>query len=276
MTVRLLDETPAVLLLPILCSKHGYSFEWKSVKLHDCRKIGSQLLVQWTTSCFLSCLNCHLFQPQFVFNIEINSFFFLENWDHYQIQSRLEVTSMHAGNRCWQILTSRPRETVNQHAKHFSNEMYKEDPTQDIPDWLQPVAVNLEDMEKCARRFLWKSEHRFGRWRFKKWRDKKRKHSIHAYFRKYRERSIPRTEEIGDLTTVEHKILNEGCESRNNHQFADVVQGLTIQWILLVWKQNFTGDGEEFLWKFSAPWQKPKVIHMDDCEELSWKPYLID
>ena len=94
-------------------------------------------------------------------------FFFSENWDHYQIQSRLEVTSMHAGNRCWQILTSRPRETVNQHAKHFSDEMCKEDPTQDIPDWLQPVTVNLEDLEKCARRFLWKSEHRFGRWRFK-------------------------------------------------------------------------------------------------------------
>ena len=74
--MRLLDETPAVLLLPILCSKHGYSFEWKSVKLHDWRKIGSQLLVQWTTSCFLSCLNCHLFQQQFVFNIEINRYFF--------------------------------------------------------------------------------------------------------------------------------------------------------------------------------------------------------
>ena len=92
---------------------------------------------------------------------------FSENWDHYQIQSRLEVTSMHAGNRCWQILTSRPRETVNQHAKIFSDEMYKEDPTQDIPDWLQPVTVNLEDLEKCARRFLWKSEHRLGKWRFK-------------------------------------------------------------------------------------------------------------
>ena len=87
----------------------------------------------------------------------------------------------------------------------FSDEMYKEDPTQDIPGWLQPVTVHLEDLEKCARRFLGKSEHRLGRWRFKKWRHKKRKHSIHAYFRKYREPSL-----------------------------------------------------------------KPKVIHMDDCEELSW------
>ena len=42
-----------------------------------------------------------------------------ETWDYCQIQSRLEVTSMHAGNRCSQILTSRPRETVNQHTIFF-------------------------------------------------------------------------------------------------------------------------------------------------------------
>ena len=70
-----------------------------------------------------------------------------ENWDYYQIQSRLEVTSMHAGNRCWQILTSRPRETVNQQTKKKTDEMYQEDPTQGIPDWLQPFTVNLEDLE---------------------------------------------------------------------------------------------------------------------------------
>ena len=55
------------------------------------------------------------------------------------------------------------------------------------------------------------------------------KRSIHTTFRKYRKRSFPRTEEIGDLTTAERK-----SESRNNHQFAAVVQDLTIQWILPV------------------------------------------
>ena len=75
-----------------------------------------------------------------------------ENWDYYQNQSRSEVTSMHAGNRCWQILTSRPQETVNQHTI-FSDEMCKEDPTQGIPDWL--------------RTFLWKRDLRSGRWCFK-------------------------------------------------------------------------------------------------------------
>ena len=36
----------------------------------------------------------------------------------------------------------------------FSDEMYKEDPAQAIPNWLQPFTVNLEDLETCARTFL--------------------------------------------------------------------------------------------------------------------------
>ena len=38
--------------------------------------------------------------------------------------------------------------------ENFSDEMYKEDPAQGIPDWLQPFTVNGEDLETCARTFL--------------------------------------------------------------------------------------------------------------------------
>ena len=196
----------------------------KSAKLHDWPIMGSLLLVQWTTSYFLLYQDCHQFQQQFVFNIEINrSVIFPENWD-YQIQSRLEVTSMHAGNRCWQIVTSRPRETVSRHAKHFSDEMYMEDPTQDGPDWIQLFTVNLEDLQRCARTFLWKSELRFGKWRFKSGDNKMEAQCSHSLLQIPKEISIPRTEEIGDMRTVEHK-----SESRKNHQFAVVVQDLAIQ-----------------------------------------------
>ena len=47
---------------------------------------------------------------------------------------------------------------------------------------------------------------------------KKVKHSVHAYFRKNQKRSILQSEKYGDLTTTKHKILNEGSESRNDHQ----------------------------------------------------------
>ena len=88
-----------------------------------------------------------------------------------------------------------------------------------------------------------------------KWRRKKWKHRIHTNFRKYRKRSIPRTEEIGDLKAVEGK-----GESRNNHQFGAVVQDLTIQWILPVRNQNFAGEGEEFYGSFQSRHRSQKLL----------------
>ena len=73
------------------------------------------------------------------------------------------------------------------------------------------------------------------------------KHFIHTNVRKYRERSIPRTEEIGDMKTVEHK-----SESRNNHRFAAVVQDLTIQWMLPVKPKLHSRRWEEFYGSFQS------------------------
>ena len=44
-------------------------------------------------------------------------------------------------------------------------------------------------------------------------------------------RAVPRAENLGDLIAAEHKVLSEGCESRNNHRYAVVVQDLATQWI---------------------------------------------
>ena len=62
---------------------------------------------------------------------------------------------------------------------------------------------------------------------------------------KDRKRSIPRTEEIGDLKTVERK-----SESRNNHQFAAVVQDLTIFSGYCPWKTKTSQEMENILRKF--------------------------
>ena len=37
--------------------------------------------------------------------------------------------------------------------------------------------------------------------------------------------AVPRAEFFCDLTTADHKVLSESCESRNNHRFA-IVQDL--------------------------------------------------
>ena len=61
--------------------------------------------------------------------------------------------------------------------------------------------------------------------------EKSRKHMIFTRF------SMPKLRRIGealpraDKFGADHKILNEECESRNNHRFAVVVQDLATQWI---------------------------------------------
>ena len=43
--------------------------------------------------------------------------------------------------------------------------------------------------------------------------------------------AVLRAEILGAVITADHKVLSEGCESRNNHRFAVVVQDLATQWI---------------------------------------------
>ena len=42
---------------------------------------------------------------------------------------------------------------------------------------------------------------------------------------------VLRAEKFGGLITADHKVLSEGCESRNNHRYAIVVQDLATQWV---------------------------------------------
>ena len=46
-------------------------------------------------------------------------------------------------------------------------------------------------------------------------------------------RSRTSCRKFGDLITADHKVLSEGCESRNHHRYAVVVQDLATQWIQL-------------------------------------------
>ena len=83
---------------------------------------------------------------------------------------------------------------------------------------------------------------------------------------------------FGDLTTADHKILSEGCESRNNHRYAVVVQDLATQWIQAYpCKTTTSQETRKSLQKFLEPNRKPKVIYTDNSsefgkawEDLSW------
>ena len=130
-----------------------------------------------------------------------------------------------------------------------------------------------------------------------KWRYKKRMYSIFSQFPKDRncdiclrtqvtvvpcrrrnEGSIPRADKFGDFATADHKVLNEGSESWNNHRFAVMVQDLATQWVpSLPCKNKNSQETVRSLRKFPEPSQKPKVIKTDNslefgksCEEISW------
>ena len=86
-------------------------------------------------------------------------------------------------------------------------------------------------------------------------------------------RVVPRAEIFGDL-----KIVSEGCESRNNHRYAVVVQDLATQWIQSYPCKTITSQQtERSLQKFLEPKRKREVIYTDNsselgkaCEDLSW------
>ena len=86
----------------------------KTVKLHDWPNMGRQLLVQWTTQYLSLYQNCHHLPAaaRLLHQDQRNSQHMLVNPKHQQIQGRLDVPSMHAGNRCKQILICKPREAV--------------------------------------------------------------------------------------------------------------------------------------------------------------------
>ena len=59
--------------------------------------------------------------------------------------------------------------------------------------------------------------------------------------------AVPRAEIFGDLTTADHKVLSDNCDSRNNHRYAVVVQDLATQWIQAYpcKNKNFTRNPEK-------------------------------
>ena len=66
--------------------------------------------------------------------------------------------------------------------------------------------------------------------------------------------AVPRAENVGDLSTADHKVLHEEGESRNNHRYAVFVQDLATQWIEYhPCKTKTSQETEKRLRKFLEP-----------------------
>ena len=121
--------------------------------------------------------------------------------------------------------------------------------------------------------------HRRGSW---KWypKSKSRKYNIHTHFPKdpncevclrtkmtrapctrRTSEALPRAEKFGALITADHKVLNEGGESRDNHRYAVVAQDLATQWILIRAEQKLLRRRERGRESFSSRHTNESHVH---------------
>ena len=114
-----------------------------------------------------------------------------------------------------------------------SDRMDKDDRLQ-LPEWLEEFREHLEDQKSLCTHNTQESSNS-ERPHFPKDRNcdvcLRTKITRNPCRRGTGEASITEAEKFGDLITADHKVLNEGGESRNNHRYAVVVQDLATLWI---------------------------------------------
>ena len=193
----------------------------------------------------------------------------------------------------------KPNKTKTKPNKNEDHDQERGDPLySDIPEWLQEFRENLVDDRVPEHRESHASSSHEPSLEPKLARSADLgKHSVKTHFPKDRNceicqrtkitrapcrrrlgRVVVRAENFGDLITTDQKVLSEGCESRNNHRYAVVVQDLATQWIQAYPCKNKTSqETQRSLQKFLEPERKPKVIYTDNslefgkvCEDLPW------
>ena len=143
------------------------------------------------------------------------------------------------------------------------NETVRGNPLRDLPEWLEEFTENLVDESVPAHRDAPASSSResasesrgkvvSGKHRiythFPKDRSCeicKRTKITRAPFRKRTGAAVLRAEHFGGLITADHKVLCAGCESRNNHRYAVVVQDMATQWLQSYPCRTKTSQGTE-------------------------------
>ena len=160
-------------------------------------------------------------------------------------------------------------------------------PYSDIPEWLQEFKENLVDDTVPEHRDSHASSSHVSSLESTPARSLDLgKHSIYTHFPKDRNceicqrtkitrapcrrrmgRVVLRAENFGDLITADHKIVSEGCESRNNHRYAVVVQSSRIraeQKLLRkpreAWKSSWSRSGSLKSFTLTIPWNSAKLV----------------
>ena len=120
-----------------------------------------------------------------------------------------------------------PAQTKNTN-KDEGDETVRRHPLRDLPEWLSSSRESASDPKSVVgqAKYLYSLPERPKLRRVPE--DQGDKGSV----QKCTGAAIPRAEKnFSDLITADHKVLSEGCDSRNNHRCAVVAQDLSTQWI---------------------------------------------
>ena len=231
-TVQLLEETLAVLSFGKLCEDNGYSYKWVSGQKP-----------RLTKEVKISICKTDNFVPLVVFRV-IHQF-----WKHFVVYiATKRLVERGSGNVLWKQLAIRFKfifkssfrgEVTEWHPETGAipqnprkNRRNSDDPLADLPEWSEEFTDNLEDtvLRTQIRNVPRKYQQNQGSTVFIGTLPKDRHCEIcqrtkitRAPCRKRTGGALRRAEKSGDLITADHKVLNEGCESRNNHPYAVVV-----------------------------------------------------
>ena len=306
-TMKVLENTPAVLSLGKLCDENGYSYEWINGQKPHLIKNGIRIIC-----------NTENFVPIVVPGLSSSSSGSSSALRTPMKQESYSSSSSSSSSSSPTVISPVPvfnsvddrsgqpddetqaNETTKTNKKETMiercNPLCSDDP--EIPEWLQEFRENLVDDEIPFQGGSHASfSHEASLEPNTKRREDLGKHNVHTHFPKDRNceickrtkitrapcrrrkgEAVPRADNFGDLITADHKVLSDNCESRNNHRYAVVVQDLATQWIQAYPCKNKTSqETQRSLQKFLEPERKPKVIYTDNslefgkaCEDLSW------
>ena len=301
LTMKVLENTPAVLSLGKLCDENGYSYEWINGQKPHLIKDGIRIIC-----------NTENFVPIVVPDLSSSSTSKTPSRQesHSSSSSSSSPSSPTVGDLSVreredtpnsdispvpvsELVDDRTGEPVETQANQIHKSNKKEttiergnlcdDP--EIPEWLQEFRENLVDDEIPLQGDSHaSSSHEASLEPTTKRREDLGKHSVYTHFPKDRNceickrneitrapcrrsngEAVPRAENFGDLITADHKVLSDNCESRNNHRYAVVVQDLATQWIQAYPCKNKTSqETQRSLQKFLEPERKLKVIYTDN------------
>ena len=263
-TMKVLENTPAVLSLGKFCDENGYSYEWISSQKPHLIKNG--IRIPCNTENFIlivvpglsssssgsSSISKTLSRQESHSSSSFSSSSSSPTVSENQTRERGEriesdISPVHVSTTV-DDRSGRPDDNqANTNPKPNKKESKKEQSESlcsEIPEWLQEFREMLVDDEIPVHGDSHASSfHEVSLEPTFKRREDLGKHSVYTHFPKDRNceickrtkitrapcrrrngEAVFRAENFGDLITADHKVLSDNCESRNNHRYAVVVQ----------------------------------------------------